>query len=287
MTTATHRAAKADRPAAAAPPGPHVSQPKKPNGTQSIHRALDAVRLLANNAASGMKLIDIADGVGLHHSTTHRILRALEDEGVVERVKNSRRYTIGSEMVWLGLGASSRFPIASAAGPALDKLSAQIGDAVFLTVRSGNDSVCADRRIGSYPIQVLSIAIGSRRPLGVSQGGRVILAFLPDRIANQVMDANAVRFDQYGISVGGLAENLKAARTDGYICSDGVTVKDTRVIAVPVLDVTGMPIAAISAIAVRRRLPASRIAAVAGALTTAAKEVSDVLAQAARGRGKR
>jgi DNA-binding IclR family transcriptional regulator len=260
---------------------------READGTQSIHRALRVVRLLANSAASGMRLVEIAHGVRLHHSTTHRILRALEQEGIVERLLNSRRYTIGSEVVWLGLGASSRFPIANAAAPALDRLSEQVGDAVFLSVRSGNDSICADRRIGSYPIQVLSIAIGSRRPLGVSQGGRVILAFLPERIAQEVIAANVTRYSRYEITPRILVENMNTARTRGYICSDGVTVKGTRVIAVPVLDVAGMAVAAISVIAIRHRLPANRVPAVVESLKVAAKEISQVLPMTAANRMRR
>ena len=117
----------------------NVPAHQEADGTQSIHRALRVLRLLANSAASGMRLVDIARGARLHHSTTHRILRALEQEGIVERLINSRRYTIGSEVVWLGLGASSRFPIATAAARALDRLSEQVGDAVFLSVHSGNE----------------------------------------------------------------------------------------------------------------------------------------------------
>ena len=256
-------------------------------GTQSIHRALRAMRLLANSTAQGMKLVDVADKLGLHHSTAHRILGALEQEGVVERVNDTKRYTIGSELVWLGLGASSRFPIAAAASPALDRLSEQLGDAVFLTVRSGDDSVCADRRIGAYPIQVLSIAIGSRRPLGVSQGGRVILAFLPDKTARQVMADNAERYHAFGCERDQLVRHMESIRASGYICSDGVTVKDTRVIAVPVLAATGVPVAAISVIAVRRRLPAGRIPGVVGALQAAAKEISLALPRTAADRTRR
>jgi len=77
-------------------------RPQEVDGTQSIQRALHILRLLAGGAASGMRLVDIAHGTRLHHSTTHRILRALEQEGIVERLVNSRRYTIGSEVVWLG-----------------------------------------------------------------------------------------------------------------------------------------------------------------------------------------
>jgi DNA-binding IclR family transcriptional regulator len=246
------------------------------DGTQSIHRALRVLRLLASSAASGMRLVDLAHSAGLHHSTTHRILRALEEEGLVERLTNSRRYTIGSEVVWLGLGASSRFPIANAAARALDRLSEQVGDAV-LSVYSGNDSICADRRIGSYPIQVLSIAIGSRRPLGVSQGGRAILAFLPPRVAQKAIAANADRYTQHDLAPETIVENIKLARAQGYICSDGVTVKGTRVVAVPVLDIRGVAVAAISVIAVRHRLPASRVRVVVDSLKAAAKEISQVL----------
>ncbi len=253
-------------------------------GTQSIHRALRAMRLLANSTTQGMKLVDVAERLGLHHSTAHRILGALEQEGVVERVSETRRYTIGSELVWLGLGAASRFPIAAAASPALDRLSAEVGDAVFLTVRSGDDSVCADRRIGSFPIQVLSIAIGSRRPLGVSQGGRVILAFLPEKTVRQVLETNAERYAEYGCDPDQLATTLSTARASGYICSDGVTVRDTRVIAVPVFGPTGLPVAAISVIAIRRRLPASRIPAVVAALQEAAKGISLALPRTAADR---
>ena len=252
-------------------------RPQEVDGTQSIHRALHVLRLLAGSAASGMRLVDIAHGARLHHSTTHRILRALEQEGIVERLVNSRRYTIGSEVVWLGFGASSRFPIATAAARALDQLSEQVGDAVFLSVHSGNNSICADRRIGSYPIQVLSIAIGSRRPLGVSQGGRVILAFLPPRIAQQVIAANADRYARHDLDPGIIIENMNMARARGYLCSDGVTVKGTRVVAVPILDVRGIAVAAISVIAVRHRLPVGRVPGVIKSLKAASKEISQVL----------
>ena len=170
------------------------------DGTQSIHRALHVLRLLASSAASGMRLVDIAHGARLHHSTTHRILRALEQEGIVERLVNSRRYTIGSEVVWLGLGASSR----GSRSPWLrherstDSLN-RSATRSFYQCTAGTISICADRRIGSYPIQVLSIAIGSRRPLGVSQGGRVILAFLPQCVAQQVIAENADRYARHDL----------------------------------------------------------------------------------------
>jgi len=251
----------------------------KASGAQSIERAFSIVRLLASKAPSSLRLLDIAKRVGLHRSTTYRLLRALEREGVVEREANSRSYTVGADLAWLGLGAGTRIPVRAAASPVLDWLSEAVGDAVFLTVRSGPDSVCADRRIGSYPIQVLSIAVGSRRPLGVSQGGRAILAFLKVEDAAEVIGQNSDRYAEFKVSEAMLKETIAAARRDGYLCSDGVTVRDTRVIAVPVLDINNMPIAAISVIATRHRIPSARIPKLAAILKEAASEISQRVVQ--------
>ena len=38
-------------------------------------------------------------------------------------------------------------------------IASKTGNTVFLTIRSGNDSVTIDRRIGSFPIQVLSLEV--------------------------------------------------------------------------------------------------------------------------------
>jgi hypothetical protein len=78
----------------------NVPAHQEADGTQSIHRALRVLRLLANSAASGMRLVDIARGARLHHSTTHRILRALEQEGIVERLINVCRQNISD--IWFG-----------------------------------------------------------------------------------------------------------------------------------------------------------------------------------------
>lgn len=245
------------------------------SGAQTVQRAFSVLRLLASNVPSSMKLVEIVRHVDLNRTTVHRLLRALEQEGVVERTQNPRGYTVGPELGWLGLGASGRMPVRTAAAPVLDMLSEAVGDAVFLTVKSGLDSICADRRIGSFPIQVLSIAVGSRRPLGVSQGGRAILAFLDPTEAAEIIERNRARFRVLNLSGGILASTIAEARRTGYLCSDGVTVRNTRVIGVPVLDVNNRPIAAISVIAPRHRIPSARIPRLAALLTAAAAEISD------------
>src|SRR6185369_18040099 len=104
----------------------------------------------------------------------------------------------------------------AAAHDVLERTSQEIGDTLFLTVRTGNDTLCVDRRIGSYPIQVLSIEIGARRPLGVSSAGVAILAALPAQEARKIVAANEARFLPYRTDTSTVLAQIAAARRRGY-----------------------------------------------------------------------
>lgn len=162
-------------------------------GAQSIRRALAVLRIVAAGQEHGVRLVDVANATGLNRPTAHRILRVLVEEGAAEQDAATRRYLIGREMSLLGLARSARFPIRAIAEPHLRELSQTLGDTTFLTIRNGDDSVCLDRQPGSYPIKVLSIEIGARRPLGVGVSGLVLLAGLPFDEAQAVVRRNARR----------------------------------------------------------------------------------------------
>lgn len=238
------------------------------DGAQSIHRAIDVIRQLSAAPAKGMKLVDIAEACALSHPTAYRILRALESEGVVERAEDSRRYVIGTEVAWLGLKAAQRFPIVALAAPALDRAANDVGDTIIMSVRSGDYSVCVERRDGRYPIRVTAAAVGARLPLDMTPAGRAMLAFLPEHgprpKAAAAMDESA------------WAE-MKLARSQGYLVSDGLTVRDTKTVTVPVFNAGGHAIAALSAIATTARLHEDRLAGVAAALTACSRTTSEAL----------
>lgn len=251
-------------------------------GAQSIQRAFSILRLLANSGAGGMRLTEIAQDLELSTPTTFRILRVLTEEGVVERLKSGRRYVVGAEVALLGLSTRARVKLQEIADPVLARLSQEVGDALFLTVRSGFDSVCAHRKIGSYPVQVLSIGVGSRRPLGVSVGGMAILSGLPLDEASMILEANAPRLDSYRVTLDALMTRLRTARAQGYVYADPAIVRSTRAIAMPVFDQAGNPAAAISTIAIRPRLPAGRVDHLVGLLRRAAAELSEGIRENAR-----
>ena len=148
---------------------------------------------------------------------------------------------------------------------ALGKLaaaSAQLGDTLFLTLRTGLDTLCVARRIGSYPIQVLSIEVGVRRPLGVSSAGVAILAAMPSAEARKIVLANETRFGAY--------------RTDTATVlgqRDVGLVQGTKSLSAWIRTPDGQPAAAITLSAIRNRLSPRRALEVADVLVAAARAI--------------
>lgn len=258
--------------------------PGSAGGAQSIRRAVHMLRILAAGQEHGVRLTDIANEARLNRATVHRILRVLAEEGAVEQDGETRRYMIGEEVSLLGLARTARFPIKAVAEPYLRHISEQAGDTVFLTIRSGFDSICVDRKIGSYPVKVLSIDVGARRPLGVGVGGLVLLSFLPEGEAAGIIEANRQRLAQHQLSVGKLVERMRSTRVRGYAYTDAGVVRGTKAVAVPVFDAAGNPVAAVSIAAISDRLAAGRVAGVVKLLTEQAAIISRRMTEISRAR---
>ena len=66
-------------------------------GIQVIARAADILRTL-RQAEGSLSQAEVAERVGLARSTVHRLLNALEDEGLVESGGPRGRYRLGPEI---------------------------------------------------------------------------------------------------------------------------------------------------------------------------------------------
>lgn len=231
-------------------------------GAQSVRRALAVLRVLATGQERGVRLTDVVAHTGLNRPTVHRILRVLVEEGAVEQDPASRRYLIGGEVSLLGLARSTRFPIRAIAEPHLRHLSEILGDTAFLTIRNGADSVCIDRRPGSFPVKVLSIEIGARRPLGVGVSGLVLLASLPAEEAAEVVRRNARRLQALHIDPAELLERAVRTRAQGYAYAPVGVVPGSRAVAVPVRLADARTVAGLAIATITERLPDERVATV-------------------------
>jgi Transcriptional regulator len=231
---------------------------KATQGAQSLRRAVAVLRALAAAQDRGASLADIAAQCGLTRPTAHRMLQVLVEEGLAERSPRGTRYLIGRDATLLGMARASPFPIRAVAEPFLRRVCEATGDSTVLTLRSGPDSICVDRRTGSYPIQVMAVAVGARLPLGVGVGGLTILAFLPDAEIAQLLQRNEGRLARYRLTAAALLERVREVRERRYAFTETGVIPGTHVLAVPVFGQDERPVAALSINAMAQRLPRRR-----------------------------
>jgi len=233
---------------------PSTSADRAVAGTQSIERAAQVLRVIASRNATGLRLVDIARHTKLERPTAHRILRRLMAEGMVKQNAGSRRYFLGHLVFELGLAASSSFNLRETCHPSLVRLAEKTGDTVFLTIRSGYDTVCIDRKEGSFPIRTLTLDVGTRRPLGVGAGGLALLMSLPDRNVDQIVSANALRLGAYGLTVRSLVRMLRRSAELGYALNDAQLTPGATSVGLPIRSRFGEPFLAISIGAINSRM---------------------------------
>ena len=176
-------------------------------------------------------------------------------------VCRSRAYPIsfGRLAYEIGLAASERLNLAQICKPALARIAEETGDTVFLMVRSGDDCICADRAMGSYPIKTFVVDVGTHRPLGIGAGSLAILSALPEDVANQVIDRNASRIVEYeDMSLVRLHDTMMRARRTGHVAMDVIRVPRVRAVGVALVAANGRPVAAMSIAAIVFRMTPDR-----------------------------
>ena len=169
----------------------------------------------------------------------------------------------------------------------MSDLAAQLGDTVFLSVKHGADSVCIGRYLGSHAIQVLSIDVGARRPLGASVSGVALLAGLAPDEAAALTRSNASRLQVGGRSVRQVLAAVAAARRSGHVYAAQGVMPGTSALAVPLTDAAGAVVGAISVATLSARLPRERVKTALVAMQSQVARLTLRLGQLERARAGR
>lgn len=205
------------------------------------------LRELAARNREGARLSDLVQSLKLEQPTVHRMLRSLVAESMATQDSESKRYFLGQAVYELGLAAGHRFGLKALCEPILSSLSSLTRDTTFLVVRSGDESVCLDRREGNSPVKIFTLAVGDRRPLGVGASGMALLSAYPDDEIRRVIKTNAERLTNYGEGdPEALIARVLDAKSRGYSLRDLPGYEGIRAMGMPILDAHGKPIGALS-----------------------------------------
>ncbi|MFE5703814.1 IclR family transcriptional regulator [Rhodococcus koreensis] len=233
---------------------------------RSVERAAALIQAIADAGKAGSRLTDLAVTTGLSKTTVHRLLGTLIKLDWVELDETTSTYVLGLPLVGIGMTASDRHGFTSLAAPHLNRIAELTGDTVYLTVKAGAQAVCVDRVVGTYPIRTITTHIGERRMLGSCAGSLALLAWSEadevDRLLTSMPGTQASGSALPDPAI--LPELIQRSRVTGYTQAPTTLVPGAEGIGVPVLDASGMAVAAFSVEAITARLSEPRRSHVVG-----------------------
>jgi DNA-binding IclR family transcriptional regulator len=153
------------------------------SGIQVIARAADILRTL-RQAEGPLSQAEVAERVGLARSTVHRLLNALEDEGLVESGGPRGRYRLGPEIG--RLADTARRGLIASIHPLLEELSHDVNETVDLSILDRDRATFVDQVVAPHRLRAVS-SVGEAFLLHCTANGKAFLASMsPQDVARAV-----------------------------------------------------------------------------------------------------
>jgi DNA-binding IclR family transcriptional regulator len=242
-----------------------------------VDRALAILEELADGSTS-LGDVALAEKLGLHKSTVHRLVAVLQRKGFVERDPGSTKYRLGWRIFELGMAAASRLDVLERAKPYVTQLVEATGETAHFGVLRQGEVVSLVNVESSYTVRTPS-TIGRHIPLHCTSQGKVILAFLPaDQLASKLKDYVFSRHSANTIvTKERFLEELALVVNRGYAVDNEEFEEGLRCIGAPVLDHTQEVTGAISIAGPTFRVTGSRLPALSRVVKRIAAELSRAL----------
>lgn len=236
----------------AAAPDTRVASPP----SQTLSRG---IRILETLAEAGAPLMtdEIARAIDVHRSIAYRLIRTLEEHGLVTR-DDAGRVTLGVRLSALAAGVSP--DVQSAALPELTAVANELRMTAFLGVLDGSQCVTLTSVEPRKVIASMARRPGTQHPTSIGATGKALLAMVPD--AQWPVERTQK-----------LAAEVDLIRERGFAVSSDEVIPTVRAVAVP-LPLRGHTPAALAVIYVGE---VADTAAVAARLQRAAEAVRDAV----------
>ncbi len=237
------------------PAEPNVSAPPEAKNTvQSLAKGFKVLQAFTATEPE-LTMAEVARKAGMDNATAFRFLGTLVNIGYVEKVEGSRRFRLSLKVLDLGFHAIARSDLRTHARPILRSLVGELNEAASIGVLDGSSVMYVERVQAGLTQLGVDVRIGSRVPVYSTAVGQAILAWLPRDTQLQVLRGQPlVKLTDTTITdLDALLARLEDIRATGYALSDGETVAGLYVLAVPVLDIDGIPVAALSVAAPAHR----------------------------------
>ncbi|MFE6734470.1 IclR family transcriptional regulator [Microbacterium sp. NPDC057650] len=209
--------------------------------SQTLSRGIRILEILADGPGA-LSIDDVATQLEVHRSIAYRLLRTLEDHGLVSR-DAAGQVALGPRMAALAAGVAH--DLQAEALPELTAVANELGQTAFLVVLDGDECITLTSVEPRHSVANVAQRPGARHPVTVGAPGKTVLAQLPDAEWPAVDDT--------------LRTQIAEARRRGYATSHDEVIPTVRSVAVP-LPLRGKRPAALAVVHVASRFSDAEIA---------------------------
>lgn len=227
-----------------------------------------------------LSLSDISRRINLPKSTTHRLLTAMEAQGILIRDNDGRGYRLGYQLIHWGMLAQNSLDLRNLALPILRKLCNDTQETAVLSVidYAHMAAIWLEQIESPQPVRWVK-RVGQRVYLHAGASAKVLWAFHPEEEIESILSrielipikANTMTDKEK------LLQDLREIRQRGYSVSVEETDTGAMGVAGPVYDHHDKVVAGIGIIAPISRVPESRIPEVARTVLAACSQLSRLL----------
>jgi IclR family acetate operon transcriptional repressor len=227
-------------------------------------------------------MTQIAEQIGIHKSTVHRLLGTLEKKRFVERDPVTGVYHLGIRLLQMAYLTLEQNDLRRIAAPFLRRLWENHQETIHLAVLDDVDVVFVDV-IESQQRVKLAAAIGQRLPVCATASGKAILACMPDEYVRHILQRGQPRYTEHTLVTSeAFFEDLGRVRERGFAFDEQELEVGINAVAAAILDLHGQPMAAVAIAGPAFRLTQERLIEFGPSVLAAARDITQELSMALR-----
>lgn len=244
--------------------GNHEPEPRA--SIQVVERLAQILSLFTPSRRE-LRVVDVAEELGLQRSTAHRYLTSLASVGLLERHEDEAVYTLGPLLIQIGTIALGGLKVVDVAVPYMQRLAEEAHQTVVLSLWGGHGPVVVRVQEDVTRLVQIAVRVGSALPLDSAQA-QVFLTYLQDQSLAARLLANVPERQRQE-----LERQMETVRRYGVAVNSRV-IEGIRAIAAPVFDEHGDIAATLALVGTVAAIPAAPDSGLAAALKEVALELS-------------
>ena len=243
---------------------------------KSLVKALQILEFISSSQKE-CGVTEISSSLNLYKSNVHEILTTFESFGYVKKDPLTRKYSLSLKFLQIAHTISDRFNFHEIVHAKLTEACEKIGEVVYLGIPDGHNVMYLD---GSFPKNNISTrpVIGMTAPLTCAGIGKAMLAYMPVNKILNILETDLKAYTENSIvDKDKMLHELELIRQRGFSVDNMEHEYGIKCVAVPVFNLKGNLLGALSVTGPSLRFPRSVYSSYAKILTETSKTIGSLL----------